>query len=85
MNIFKRIWEKIEFAIKVYQYNSALKKMLIAMKELQKTTKEYEKAQQDFLNYLKERNIQVEIVNNEGRLNKEQKPEERNNKINYIG
>jgi hypothetical protein len=85
MNIFKKIWQKIEFSIKLYQYNLALKKMLKVMKEFQNATKEYEKAQQDFLNYLRQRNFQIEIVNNEGRLNKEQKPEERNNKINYIG
>jgi Sec-independent protein translocase protein TatA len=82
MNIFKKIWQKIEFSIKVYKYNLALKKMITLMKEFQKATKEYEKAQQEFLNYLHQRNFQVEIVNNEQQ--NEQKPEERN-KISYIG
>jgi hypothetical protein len=82
MNIFKKIWQKIEFSIKLYQYNLALKKMLKVMKEFQNVTKEYEKAQQDFLNYLRQRNFQIEIVN-KGRDN-EQKLEERN-KISYIG
>jgi hypothetical protein len=82
MSIFKKIWQKIEFSIKVYQYNLALKKMLKVMKEFQNATKEYEKAQQDFLNYLRQRNFQIEIVN-EVRRNK-QKLEERD-KISYIG
>jgi nicotinic acid phosphoribosyltransferase len=82
MNILRRIWQKIEFSIKVYKYNLALKRMLTVMKEFQKVTKEYEKAQEEFLNYLHQRNFKIEIVKSE-QTNK-QKPEERN-KINYIG
>jgi hypothetical protein len=81
MNILKKIWRKIEFSIKVYKYNLALNKMLKAMKEFQNATKEYEKAQQDFLNYLRQRNFQIEIVNK--RRDNEQKLEERD-KISYI-
>jgi Sec-independent protein translocase protein TatA len=82
MNILRRIWQKIEFTIKLYQYNLALRRMLTLMKEFQKATKEYEKAQQDFLNYLHKRNFQVEIVSNEQQ--NEQKSEE-GSKISYIG
>jgi len=82
MNILRRIWQKIEFSIKVYKYNLALKRMLTAMKEFQKVTKEYEKAQEEFLNYLHKKNFQVEIVNN--KQQNKQKPEERS-KISYIG
>jgi len=68
MNIFKDIWQKIEFKWKLYKYKCSLMKFLKATKDFQKMsekynkiTYEYEKASKEFIDYLRRKNIQVEV------------------------
>jgi hypothetical protein len=79
MDFIKKILKNIEFRIRVYLYTLSLNRYLKAIEDFKRATREYEKAQQSFLNYLKANNFQIEIVN-QAEKNLEEK-----NKIRYIG
>ena len=79
MKFLKKILKKVEFRIMVYLYNISLKKYLRTIENFKRAREEYAKAQQNFLNYLKANDFQVEIVN-QLENNREEK-----NKIRYIG
>jgi len=79
MNFIKKILKNIEFRIRVYLYTLSLNRYLKAIENFKRATREYERAQQSFLNYLKANNFQIEIVN-QAEKNLEEK-----NKIRYIG
>jgi len=79
MDFIKKILKNIEFRIRVYLYTLSLNRYLKAIEDFKRATREYERAQQSFLNYLKANNFQIEIVN-QAEKNLEEK-----NKIRYIG